>query len=94
MLKLLLPPRSQSLVDGFSLARAEVVGAARGRGLWGRQGDGGQDVDGAVSGVLGLELCVGGARRGRGRGDYLIWVTRGECGGGGGDGGDGGSPVR
>lgn len=52
--KLLQPPRSQSLVDGFSLTGAEVIRAARGRGLWGREASRGRDpgVNGTVSGVL------------------------------------------
>lgn len=35
VLKLLQPPRSQSLVDGFNLTGAEILGAAWGRGLGG-----------------------------------------------------------
>lgn len=95
MFELLQPPRSQSLVDGFSLAGAEVVGAARGRGLWGREGGGGRapGVDGAVGGVLRLEPCLWGACGGGGRGGYLSGADGGERGGGGGDSGDSRSPV-
>lgn len=71
--ELLQSPRSQSLVDRFRLSGAEVVGAARGWGLWGRKSIGGRDprVNGAVSGVLCLEPCLWGACKGRGQGDYL-----------------------
>lgn len=52
--QLLQPSRSQSLVDGFILTGAEVVGAAWGWGLRGRKGSGGRapGVNGAVGGVL------------------------------------------
>lgn len=72
VLELLQPPWSQSLVDGFSLAGAEVVGAAGRWRLGGREGAGGRDpgVDGAVGGVLRLELCLCGACDRGGRGGY------------------------
>lgn len=74
--ELLQPPRSQSLVDGFCLTGAEVIGAARGWGLGGRKGSGGRDpgVNGTVCGVLCLEPCLWGAGKGGGRGDYLDGV--------------------
>lgn len=76
MFELLQPPRSQSLVDGFCLTGAEVIGAARGWGLGGRKGSGGRDpgVNGTVCGVLCLEPCLWGAGKGGGRGDYLDGV--------------------
>lgn len=83
MFELRHPPGSQSLVKGFGLAGAQVAGAAGGWRLWGREGGGGGDagVNGAVAGVLSLELRLFGA-------------GGGQRGGGGGDGGDGGSPAR
>ena len=55
--ELLHPPRSQSLVDGFSLTGAEVVGAAGWRRLGRREGCGGREpgVNGTVCRVLCLE---------------------------------------
>lgn len=52
--KLLHPPRSQSLVDGFRLTRAEVVRAAGGWRLGGGKGCRSRDpgVNCAVGGVL------------------------------------------
>lgn len=54
------PPGSQSLVNGFGLTGAQVVGAAGGGGMRWREGGGGRDpgVNGAVAGVLSLELCL------------------------------------
>lgn len=62
--ELLRPPRAQSLVHGFSLAGAEVVGAAGGGGLWGGKAGRGRDpgVNVAVDGVLSLEPSQWGAR--------------------------------
>lgn len=62
--ELLRPPRAKSLVHGFSLAGAEVVGAAGGGGLWGGKAGRGRDpgVNGAVDGVLSLEPSQWGAR--------------------------------
>lgn len=91
VLELLQPPRPQPLVDGLDLAtRAEVLGAAGGRRLGGRQGGGGgrgPGVDGAVGRVLRQEeRACGGRRCGRsGRG--------GDCGDGGGPAGQRPSPA-